>query len=152
MAQAPRKRPYQAPYGATLVDPGGVTSAPLMPEDRDEAAPAEAAPAERHPWKAGIAGAENQLLTGVPQAVETIAGTMTPLKAAEYRRQQQEAAAEQERLLPGGAKDIRTIRSFGDVGQFLNEQLAVSAPQMAAQMAGGALTGAALGTAVEPGG
>jgi hypothetical protein len=148
MAQTPRKRTYQAPYGSTLVDPAGVTSAPLMPSDLPEDAAAPVEPEGRHPWKAGLAGAESQIFTGIPQAAETLMGTMTPLKAAEYRRRQQEAQAEQDRLLPGGAKDIRSIRSFGDVGQFLNEQLGVSAPQMVSGMAAGALAG----TVAEPGG
>lgn len=121
----------------------------------DGATPAEIItflnPGKRDALAAGMATAGAQLKSGLPYAIEKLAGTLTPEKEEKYLAGLRRAKKESERVLPGGAPSFDDLASGkAGLGALLVENLAVSAPQMGASVVGG-LAGAAAGTVVAPG-
>ena len=101
----------------------------------------------RHPLGAGLEAAASALGTALPYALEKQFGTVTPEEEASYGQRLRDSAAKQEQLLPGGPIDLGPAlkRGLPGAGQFLAEQLGVSAPQMGATILGG-MVGAGLGS------
>jgi len=107
----------------------------------------------RKPLKAGLEAAASALGTALPYALEKQFGTVTPEEDASYGQRLRDSAAKQEQLLPGGPIDLGPAlkRGLPGAGQFIWEQLGVSAPQMGATVLGG-MVGAGLGSLAGPGG
>jgi len=108
-------------------------------------------PGKRDALAAGMTTAGAQLKSGLPYAIEKLAGTLTPEKEEKYLAGLREAREKAEEQLPGGAPSIEDLaQGNAGLGALLLENLAVSAPQMGASIVGG-LAGAAAGTVVAPG-
>lgn len=120
--------------------PGGVSVA--APGAEPEAKP------KRKPIEAGVARAYGQLRYGVPLAIETAAGRADPEKVAELQEGLRRSGEVADTLLPGGPMGLGELADNPlGIGRFLGENLAYSAPQMAASV-GGAVAGGLAGTAV----
>lgn len=124
-----------------MADPGGVRiNFDLLPTF------GSARPKERDLLGAGMTLAGAGLKYGVPYTGKKIfAGTVSPADEQYYSEGMQRAAAKAEQQAPGGAMGISDVRSIGDVGTLIKENLLYSLPQMGAAVAGGVTGGLAGG-------
>lgn len=148
MAKAP-KTYAMAPRLYTRYVPGQGRVFADSQEELDKLAPqTTAAPiGKRDALGAGFEAAKTGLGTGLPYALDVMQGGALPENERRYQQQLQASAAKQEQLLPGGPAGFGQGASLGRI---VGENLAYSAPQMGAQLAGG-VAGAVLGGPVGAG-
>lgn len=100
-------------------------------------------PGKRDALGAGFEAAKTGLTTALPYAFKKATGSATPDDDARFQQEVQASAERQNKMLPGGPKSIFSGDPLGGAV----ETLAYGAPQMASEIAGGAV-GAAGGAAL----
>lgn len=133
------------PYTGQVINTGQ-PSAPAQSSALDLARLPKLGNAERSPLKAGLEAAWGGLRYGLPMAAQRVgfAGSrLTPEEEVSYQQGLQASAAKVNQLLPGGPPSIEDWWSGkAGLGQTIKENLAFSAPQMAAQVGAGFVAGA----------